>query len=794
MVGMPEFVALANADDSVSANYSVSTSAVAEKDGNGFLTGKVTLTYSLTNTTAQAYIANPQFILKNSSWDSASVTLQNLYDGRSVTRNVAASPDNSISFTTQPLGTLLASQKPFYQYQLVAPGSTFTVVMRGVSVSDATKMYFQQNPGRSASALPSSAQTDSAISASWDGIYSRVQAEFTRTSANASMAGVAWVLGNSASDAVDIQKATMAAFGSLLDTSNDESSSSAWSQSKAALLNSATATIDNTSFDEATKEQYRQDAQNASDATGVSSVANLAKGRDDAIHSLDTLTGLSEADKESLKQRILNEPDWTKIQDILDEAVAQSGMSIEDQRAAALQTLGTYTDLPAADRTTATTAINAATTPAAIRTALSAAASANNKAVSNARTSALNSVYALVNLDLPTVLGYVNSINAATTVAEINTQSRAASTADKAVLSAAQNQATTTIQALPLPDARRRYYLGQVTSASKVSLVNEVLANAQAESETSLDGIKYSATATINALANLDTDTKSNYTTQVDNATSVADVKSILSQAKIENSNKLETRRAEVQTAVSKLKLNSTRQDAYANSISQADSVATLNLLLAQAQAEASNDLSSYRTQALAIVTALANLDSTALNSWVSQINAATDMTKISDLKLAAIAADTQALETARSNAYSALGVLVNNTDGDTKNYQSMVYTLTTKKDISALVDTATAKANERLKAARAAAEKSLEGLTYIDTSSYSDAIEDATMIKDVEAKVAAAVAANLDEAKKSATSTISGLGFIDTANYLSQVSVATTTTAVEQVTNNATAANTAAR
>ncbi|AEJ23630.1 cell wall-associated protease [Weissella koreensis KACC 15510] len=440
--------------------------------------------------------------------------------------------------------------------------------------------------------------------------------------------------------------------------------------------------------------------------------------------------------------------------------------------------------------------VNSAKTADEITGIVDAATAADKKILDDAKTNAVTEINDMNNLTAEEKQGYVDQVNGAKTVGEVNDILEKARNADQEVddLTAEKKDAIEKITALPnLDDETKQGYIDQVNSAKTADEITKIVDAAKAADEKAaadkLADDKKNAIEEINDLNNLDKDQKQDYIDQVNGAKTADEITKIVDAAKAADEKAAADKLADdKKNAIEEINdLNNLDKDQKQDYIDQVNGAKTADEITkivdaakAADEKAAADKLADDKKNAIEEINDLNNLDKDQKQDYIDQVNGAKTADEITKIVDAAKAADEKAaadkLADDKKNAIEEINDL-NNLDKDQKqDYIDQVNGAKTADEITKIVDAAKA-ADEKAAADKLADDKknAIEEINdlnnldkdqkqdYIDQVNGAKAADEITKIVDA-AKAAdeKAAADKLADDKKNAIEEINDLNNLD--------------------------------
>ncbi|MFL1696488.1 adhesive domain-containing protein [Weissella kandleri] len=576
-------------------------------------------------------------------------------------------------------------------------------------------------------------------------------------------------------------------------------------------------------LDDAAKQGYVDRIENATTVAEVEQILAEAQAANQAADDLaaekqaaiDEINGLKNLEA-GAKQDYINQVNEAKttgeITKIVDAAKAADQKALDDAKASAKTEIGKMANLDDVTKQGYVDRVENATTVAEVEQILAEAQAANQAAddLAAEKQAAIDEINGLKNLDKDQEQDYIDQVNNAKTADEITKIVDAAKAADQKALDDAKASAKTEIGKMAnLDDATKQEYVDRVDNATTVAEVEQILAEAQAANQAAddLTAEKQAAIDQINGLKNLDKDQKQGYIDQVNGAKTTGEIKQVVDAAKAADQKALDDAKASAKTEIGKMaNLDDATKQGYVDRVENATTVAEVEQILAEAQAanQAADDLAAEKQAAIDQINGLKNLEAGAKQGYIDQVNEAKTTGEIKQVVDAAKAADQKALDDAKASAKTEIGKMANLDDATKQGYVDRVENATTVAEVEQILAEAQAanQAADDLAAEKQAAIDQINGLKNLEAGAkqgYIDQVNEAKTTGEIKQVVDAAKAADqkaLDDAKASAKTEIGKMANLDDAakqGYVNRVENATTVAEVEQILAEAQAANQAA-
>ncbi|MFT8913831.1 DUF5776 domain-containing protein [Lentilactobacillus hilgardii] len=593
-------------------------------------------------------------------------------------------------------------------------------------------------------------------------------------------------------------------------------------------------------------------AQDAINAANKDS-SKLQDAKDAADKAIDGMTNLSSDQKKQFKSDVDSAKDAAGVQTALDQAAAANKSTVTTDLTAAKKAATdkiAKMNLTDAQKTAFNKAVNAATDQAGIDSAISQAQAqaaindANNDAskLADAKAAAKTAIDGMTNLSDAQKTQYKSDVDNAKDAAGVQKALDAAETANNSGsttdLTAAKKTATDTINGLKnLTAAEDAAYLKAVDAANSqdsiTTLVNQAKAqdalNAAVNDASKLADAKTAAKSAIDSMSNLIADKKTQYKSDVDKATTVAGVQTVLDAAAEANKSTvtpdLTAAKKTASDTINGLKnLTSDQTAAYLKAVDAANSQAGIDTAVAQAKAQdavnaANNDaskLADAKTAAKSAIDGMTNLTADQKTTFKSDVDKATDAAGVQKALDAAETANnsgsTTDLTAAKKTATDKIAKM-NLTDDQKTAYNKAVNAATDQAGIDTAVAQAQAQSDindaagdsgaAALKAVKAAAKDAINVFPYLtdaEKTAFNTQIDNAKDIDSVNTIVQNASDQNtknassqtgdaLATAKTQAKNTIAKLANLtsdEQSSFTSAVDNATTTNEVQSIVSQA--------
>ncbi|GHP14795.1 surface protein [Lentilactobacillus fungorum] len=563
-------------------------------------------------------------------------------------------------------------------------------------------------------------------------------------------------------------------------------------------INSATdaASIQNIVDQANAQESINKASKDANDSSKSDSekAASLQAAKDAAKKAIDSMSDLTDSQKTDLKNAIDKATSTADIQKTLDQAYTQNLInkskndqsSLQDAKDAAKKLVDELNSLTQAQKDAIKNAIDKASSSSDLQDVVDKAISQNNKNetdITNSKKTATNTVNNLTNLTTDEKNEIINRINNAKNQDEIDQIVKEA-TAQDSINKAEKDSSTTN------------------------------MTNAKNDSKTAIDG-----------MSNLTDKQKSDYKNAIDNAKTAQEILDILNQAKAQDainkansntsdSSTLSDAKTSAKTAIDTMTdLTQDQKDAYEKAIDAAKTASDVQKILDEAKTQAainkaknntsdSTLLDNAKTLAKSEIDNLSNLTADQKKAFEAAITAAKDATTIQNIIDQARAQDainaannstsnTDALNTAKDTAKSAIDNLANLTQAQKDAFEKAVDAATSAKDVQAALNKAIAQdainkaaadnsSKDSLQAAKDAANSAVDALTNLkpaEKTAAKNAINDSTTAAGVQKALNDAIAqdaieaaknnnstTNLDAAKAAAKDVVAGLNALTNA------------------------------
>ena len=427
--------------------------------------------------------------------------------------------------------------------------------------------------------------------------------------------------------------------------------------------------------------------------TETTTLSELQQKRDDSKNSnVDEL----QADVNT-KQAVVD--NLTKEIESVNSQIAETTNAISDveltvAREDATASIQALKDLDASEQTDFTNQLNGTVTQDAINAIVAAAQTkaASNKADLDLKATKSDAVSEINNLkflsDKQSFTDKVNASDSIDPVASILTEAKAQNAAEQ--LAKPKVDATAELKALSgLNDSDKASFADKINAATTLDGVSSVVS--EAKNLADLNTYKESAKTTIPNLTKLSDESKADYTTRIESATSANDVDVVVAEAKTENQ-----LIPDKESAVSKVKalvnLLNEEQASLVNDVNNATSKDAVATVVSEAQAQDpknvdAKQLNELRVDVKAEISAMDYLSDAQKQDFTSKVDAADTQTAVSDL-LGEVR-DTNKLEKAKSEATTELNNLEHLPADAKSEFTAEVANATSKDTVASIVSDA---------------------------------------------------------------------------------------------------------
>ena len=359
-----------------------------------------------------------------------------------------------------------------------------------------------------------------------------------------------------------------------------------------------------------------------------------------------------------------------------------------------------------------------------------------------------------------------------------------------------------------LTDDEKAQFNDQIKKATTAEAINHVVNDAKAQdlknkAAKDLSDAKSDAQTTIEQLSHLTEDNQDAIAQQLADAKTPEDVANIVSQAQQQDaSNLLDSQRQQGTTTVSGLShLSEEEQGNYTNQLNDAATKADIDRIVEDAKAQdATNLLNNQRQQGAYQISGLANLSSDEKDSYQQQINKAKSKADIDQIYEAAEQQDAaNLLNTQKQQGHTNINQLADLSDDEKDQFNQQVNDATTKEAIDQAINKAKAQniANKDLSQAKDNAKTALGQLTHLtedNTTSFNKQLAEAKTpdaVSDIIRKAQQQDASNLlNTQKQQGVSEIDRLADLtddEKDQFKQQVNDATSQAAIEKIVSDAT-------
>lgn len=396
---------------------------------------------------------------------------------------------------------------------------------------------------------------------------------------------------------------------------------------------------------------------------------------------------------------------------------------------------------------------------------------------------------------------FSSNIESATSIDQINAIVAQATTADKAEeLKQAKDKAVTTVNQLSnLTDSDKASFVNQIQSADSTKAVATISSTAQTKND--LNRAKTKALASIKSLDTLSDSIKASLSTQVENATVISDVTSIVAKAQQANSDAkaLKSKQDSAVAQINKLSnLSSTQKDEFIKAVTSAITIADVKTSVSNATAK--DAIIASQSSAISAVNALSQLAQADKDGYITAINNAKSTNDIASIVTKATAQN--AVVKDQNTAISQISGLKYLSDSDKASFVNSIKATTDVKQMATIVSNAQ-KANDNAKSlndTKADAINATNDFHHIsdeDRASAISAINAATTKEAVASELSklndkdkAGILKELNQAKDNATSTINGMSHLEAdqkAAFVAEVKSASDLSAIDAIVTKAT-------
>ncbi|KAH0786583.1 DUF1542 domain-containing protein [Histomonas meleagridis] len=214
------------------------------------------------------------------------------------------------------------------------------------------------------------------------------------------------------------------------------------------------------------------------------------------------------------------------------------------------------------------------------------AKAAANKNEEAQKTSAKNKINNLF-LEEENKANYITQISSANTQTELNEIVSSAESAANENEKAQKTSAKNKINNLFLEEENKSNYITQISDAKSQEEINKIVSDAEAMSNKNEEAQKTTAKNKINELKFLEEENKANYITQISSANTQIELNEIVSSAESAANKNEEAQKTSAKNKIDELKFLEEENTAnYTAQISNANSIAELNEIIAKAQSQ----------------------------------------------------------------------------------------------------------------------------------------------------------------------------------------------------------------
>ncbi|MHA3795972.1 rhoptry family protein [Mycoplasma sp. VS31B] len=521
------------------------------------------------------------------------------------------------------------------------------------------------------------------------------------------------------------------------------------------------------------KSDYVSQINGATDINQIDPIVNNAKEKNtsnkaladkkqDANAKIDSLTSLSEEQRADYKEQINNQNNLTDIDQIVNTATAANTTAKElaDKKNEAKKTVNGLMSLTPEQRKTYTDKIDAAANKEDIDPIVAEATSTNSaNELANKKTEADKKIDALTSLGEEQRADFKKQISNQNNSADIdeivNTATEANTTAQE--LANKKQEAITTINSLTsLTEDKRNEYISQINGATDISQIDPIVTKATNENtfNKELSDDKQDAANAINELTLLTEEQKKGYIEQVNEATTPEGVGEVVRKATalntaIEDLNNQKNNASE--TIGNMSGLTQDQIQSYISQVNQASNETEINNIVKEAQKvnDAAIKLANEKAAALQKLNDMTYIGEF-LSIYQGEINNAQDSQTIQDVLAKAEEANKNAEKVfnAASDAQNKINALEHLSNYEKQNFINNLWTAKSVEQVSEILKQAIEqnKANEELQKAKDNAISSIKKLTYLSEEgmqSFIGLVQIATTVPAVQNALDQAVSLN---------------------------------------------------
>ncbi|MGV8956177.1 dockerin type I domain-containing protein [Lactococcus lactis] len=374
-------------------------------------------------------------------------------------------------------------------------------------------------------------------------------------------------------------------------------------------------------------------------------------------------------------------------------------------------------------------------------------------------------------------------------------------------LEAAKESGVETISNLKnLSEEEKSNFINDITSASTVDAIDDIVDEAQALDDTNLQNAKDSANEQISDMEYLNETEKSGFIDSVSSTTTISEINDILEAAKNQNTEnqnneELEIAKGGATDSVNNLNnLSESDKNDYINQINNASSVEDIDELVNNAMNKDNQVLSDTKSLAEDEIEALLNLTDEQKKDFISQVDSVTKASDIDNILTLAHDTDSANLHNSKTNAINQIHNLENISLKEKDAYIDEINESHRITDIDLIIAHAVAADADDLEAFRQTAIDTLNSFTHIsdeDKAAFLDSITSATSIDVIRMELANALnqekLATVQEARANAKDKVSNLEYLtddEKNNFNSQLDTALTVNDITDILDAATEQN----
>lgn len=398
---------------------------------------------------------------------------------------------------------------------------------------------------------------------------------------------------------------------------------------------------------EEAKKGWLNGIRNATDTSDVETWLTSAKSqdagllqqaKDKAAPDLKELKNLTEADKTAWEEKVKNANSVAEVNQTVINAKAADKAAFEKAVKEAGETLDSLKFLKDNEVNGFYNDLNKALTVEDVKYVVALAEGLNaSEELAAAQKSAEDAVNALFNLSPDNKATYVSKINKAMKVDDVNDLVAQAKEADAKILADAQKAGEGEVNALVnLADADKSTFVSEIKKAVKTDDVTDLVAKAKEADVAALANAKKAGEDVVAGLKNLSASDKAGTILEINAATKVDNVTDLVDAARAADAKLLDDAKKSVSDKVETLWwLSNDVKDVYEAKIADADSVESVNALLADAVYADNNRLAEVKANDVAQIKADKNLTDDEKEGFLADLDKAVTPEEVAAVKAA---------------------------------------------------------------------------------------------------------------------------------------------------------------